>query len=124
MFIFGIIKAFISNFTDYNLYERKLEVITRKKYDFHFFMRLLDFSLKTYENELNLHESLEKNLEAPWKTNGILLLRNYFNFHLAKIVVSKIAHKSRSKTKYEYFFTTSHRKVELEIFSGTLGILY
>ena len=64
MFIFGIIKAFISNFTDYNLYERKLEVITRKKYALHFFIQLLDFSLETREDELNLHESLEKNLEV------------------------------------------------------------
>ena len=64
MFIFGIIKAFISNFTDYNLYERKLEVITRKKYALHFFIQPLDFSLETREDELNLHESLEKNLEV------------------------------------------------------------
>ena len=54
MFIFGIIKAFISNFTDYNLYERKLEVIARKKYAFHFFIQLLDFSSETSEDELNL----------------------------------------------------------------------
>ena len=59
MFIFGIIKAFTNNFTDYNLYERKLEVITRKKYALHFFIQPLDFSLETREDELNLHESLE-----------------------------------------------------------------
>ena len=60
MFVFGIIKAFTSNFTDCNLYERKLEVIARKKYDLHFFIKLLDFSPETNEDELNLCESLEK----------------------------------------------------------------
>ena len=64
MFIFVIINAFISNFTDCNLYKRKLEVITRKKYALHFFIQPLDFSLETREDEWNLHESLEKNLEA------------------------------------------------------------
>ena len=63
MFIFGIIKAFASNLRDYNLYERKLQVIARKKYALYFFIQLLDFSPETSEDELNLHESLEKNLE-------------------------------------------------------------
>ena len=64
MFIFGIIKAFTSNFTDYNFYERKVEVIARKKYALHFFIHLLEFSPETREDELNLHESLENNLEV------------------------------------------------------------
>ena len=64
MFIFGIIKAFTNNFTDYNLYERKLEVITRKKCALHFFIQLLDFSPETREDELNLHESVEENLKV------------------------------------------------------------
>ena len=64
MFIFGIIKAFISNFIDYILYERKLEVITRKKYAFHFFIQPLDFSPETREDSIHLHEFLEKNLEV------------------------------------------------------------
>ena len=64
MFIFGIIKAFTSNLTDYNLYERKLEVIARKKYALHFFIQLLDFSPETREDSIHLHESLEKNLEV------------------------------------------------------------
>ena len=64
MFIFGIRKAFTNNFTDYNLYERKLEVIVRKKYAIHFFIQLLDFSPETSEDELNLHKSLEKNLDV------------------------------------------------------------
>ena len=63
MFIFGIIKAFISNFTDYNLYERKLEVIMQKNYALHFFIQPQDFSLETREDELNLHKSLKKNQE-------------------------------------------------------------
>ena len=63
MFIFGIIKAFTSNFTEYTLYKRKVGVIARKKYALHFFIQLLDFSPETREDELNLHESLEKNLE-------------------------------------------------------------
>ena len=63
MFIFGIIKAFTSNFTDYNLYERKIEVIVRKKYAIHFFIQLLDFSSETREDSIHLHESLEKYLE-------------------------------------------------------------
>ena len=53
MFIFGIIKAFTSNFTDYNLYERKLEVIARKKYAVHFFIQLLDFSPETSDVKMN-----------------------------------------------------------------------
>ena len=64
MFIFGHFKACISNFTDYNLYERKVEVIARKKYAFNFFIQLLDFSPETSEDELNLHESLEQNVEV------------------------------------------------------------
>ena len=63
MFIFGIIEAFTSNFTDYKLYERKLEVIARKKYAHHFFIQLLDFSPETREDSIHLHESLEKILE-------------------------------------------------------------
>ena len=55
MFIFGIMRAFTSNFTDYNLYERKLEVIAQKKYALHFFIRLIDFSPETSEDELNVH---------------------------------------------------------------------
>eukprot|EP00493_Phyllostaurus_siculus_P025501 UN25845 len=33
---FGIFKACISNFAYYNLYQRKLKAITRKKYALHF----------------------------------------------------------------------------------------
>ena len=54
--------------------------------------------------------------------NGILLPRNHIHFPLVKVTVSKIAYKSRWKTKNEHFLTTNYRKVVLEIFSGTSGI--
>ena len=63
-FIFVVLTAFISNFTYYNLYYRKLKVITRKKYVLHFFIRPLAFSLDTREYELHVQESLQKNLEV------------------------------------------------------------
>ena len=56
--------------------------------------------------------------------NGILLPRNDIHFPLVKVIVSKIAYKSRWKTKNEHFLTTNYRKVVLEIFSGTSGISY
>ena len=60
--ISGVLLGFISNFTYYNLYQRKLKVVTRKKYALRFFIRPLDFSLETSEKDLSVHESLEKNL--------------------------------------------------------------
>ena len=42
---FGVFKAFISNFLYYNLYQRKLKVITRPQCALRFFIRLLDFPL-------------------------------------------------------------------------------
>ena len=53
MFIFGHFKAFISNFIDYNLYQRKFNVLTRKKYALYFLIRPLDFSLEKPEDELS-----------------------------------------------------------------------
>ena len=44
MINFGVFDNFISNFTYYDLYWRKVEVLTRKKYAIHFFIRPLDFS--------------------------------------------------------------------------------
>ena len=70
MFIFGHFKACISNFTDYNLYQRKLNVLTRKKYALYFLIRPLDFYLETREDELSLHESPNKNLDAVSKNKG------------------------------------------------------
>ena len=43
MFIFGIFKLYTSNISYYNLYQRKLKAITRKKYDIHFLIRTLEF---------------------------------------------------------------------------------
>ena len=37
MFIFGIFKLYISNFAYYNLYQRKMKAISRKKYICHSF---------------------------------------------------------------------------------------
>ena len=70
MFIFGHFKACISNFADYNLYQRKLNVLTRKKYALYFLIRPLDFYLETLEDELTLHESPKKNVEAASKNKG------------------------------------------------------
>ena len=47
-FTFAVLKAFISNFTYYNLYQRKLKVIARKKYAIHFLIQPLDFYLETF----------------------------------------------------------------------------
>ena len=43
MYIFGVLKAFISKFTYYNLYSRKFKVIERRKYAIRFFVRALHF---------------------------------------------------------------------------------
>ena len=48
-----------------------------------------------------------------------LLPRNCFQFPLVKVIVSKIAYIKFENTKNEHFFTTSHRKVARENFSGT-----
>ena len=67
MLMFGIFKACTSKFAYYKLYQRKLKVITRKKYALHILIRPLGFSLEIRENESNLHESSQKNLEAVSK---------------------------------------------------------
>ena len=87
-FIFGIFKLYISNFAYYNLYQRKLKAITRKKYVLHFLIRTLDFSLEIREDESNLHESPKKNLEVESKMKGILLPCDCFQFPLLKAIVS------------------------------------
>ena len=58
MFIFGIFKACISNFAKYNLYQRKLEVITRQKYALNFFIQPLDFIVEIRQYSIHLYESL------------------------------------------------------------------
>ena len=70
MFILGHFKACISNFGDHKLYQRKLNVITLKKYALYFLIRPLDFSLETREDELILHESPKKTQEAVSKNKG------------------------------------------------------
>ena len=67
MFIFGIFRACISNVANYNLYQRKLKAITRKRYAFYFLIRPLDFPLETREDKLTLDESPKKSLEAVSK---------------------------------------------------------
>ena len=62
--ISGVLLGFMGHFTYYNIYQRKLKVVTRKKYALRFFIRPLDFSLETCENNLSDHESLEKNLRV------------------------------------------------------------
>ena len=52
--IFGVLKVFISNFTYYNLYQRKLKVIARKKYALRFSIQPLDFSLETRKDSLKI----------------------------------------------------------------------
>ena len=74
MFIFGIFKLYISNFAYYNLYQSKLKAITRKKYDIHFLIRTLDFSLEFREDESDLDGSPKKNVESvnkhQWPTSS------------------------------------------------------
>ena len=55
---------------------------------------------------------------------GILLPRNYFQFPLVKLIVSKFACTSLENPKHEHFLTTSDRKVAREIFSRTSDVLY
>ena len=57
---FGHFKACINNFTDYNLYQRKLNVLTRKKYALYFLIQPLDFSL-----EIRHHMQLQPILNKP-----------------------------------------------------------
>jgi len=70
MLMFEIFKACTSKFAYYKLYQRKLKLITRKKYAFHFLIRPLDFSLEIHEDESNLHKSPQKNLETVSKNEG------------------------------------------------------
>ena len=70
MFIFDGLKAFISKITYYKLFYRKLEVIARKNYALRFSIGPLRFSLGTPEDSLHLLDSLEKNVEVPWKNEG------------------------------------------------------
>ena len=49
---------------------------------------------------------------------GILRPRNYFQFPLVKVIISKIAYTSFENTKNEDWLRTSHRKVVREIFEG------
>ena len=79
MYNFCVLKAFISNFTYYKCYKRKLKVITRKKYGLpfsiqalHFFLETLGFcELKQFElHDLNLQMSAEKNVEVVWENEG------------------------------------------------------
>ena len=67
MFILGHFRTCISNFADYKLYQRKVNVITRKKYALYFLIRPLDFSLETREESIHLHESPKKILKAVLK---------------------------------------------------------
>ena len=101
MFIFGIIKACISYFTNYNLYQMKLKVITRKKYALYFLIRPLDFFLETREDSIHLHGSPKKNLEADQKMKGILLPRNCFKFPLVKVIPCGSKTASRKWTYYD-----------------------
>ena len=64
MFIFGIFKLYISNFVYYNLYQRIMKAITRKKYAIHFLIRPLHISLEIREDPIHLHGSPKKNLDA------------------------------------------------------------
>ena len=67
MFILGIFKLYISNFVYYNLYQRKLKAIMRKKNAIHFLIRPLGSSLEIRQYEWDLHGPTEKNLEAVSK---------------------------------------------------------
>ena len=66
MLMFWIFKACTSTFAYYKLYQRKLKVISRKKYALHILILSLGFSLEIRENESNLQSS-QKNLEAVSK---------------------------------------------------------
>ena len=70
MSIFDFLKTFISKITYYKIYQRELGIIARKKYALRFSIGPLRFSLGTPESSLNLLESLEKNVEVPWKNEG------------------------------------------------------
>ena len=70
MSIFDVLKTFISKITYYKIYQRELGIIARKKYALRFSIGPLRFSLGTPEDSLNLLESIEKNVEVPWKNEG------------------------------------------------------
>ena len=54
MIIFGVFDDFIHNFTYYDLYWRKVKVLTQKKYAIRFFMSPLDFSWDIREDSKTL----------------------------------------------------------------------
>ena len=54
MVIFGLLKVLICNFTYYNLYWGKLNVIARKKYALRFSIQPLDFHLETRKDSLKI----------------------------------------------------------------------
>ena len=60
-------RVVVGKFEHFGLAEWNLEVIALKKYAIRFSIGPLRFSLRTPEDLLNLLESLEKNVEVPWK---------------------------------------------------------
>ena len=70
MLMFWIFKACTSTFAYYKLYQRKLKVITRKKYTLNFLIRPLNFFERTREDSIHFHGSPKKNPEAVSKYEG------------------------------------------------------
>ena len=115
MFIFGILNLYISNFAYYNLYQRKLKAITRKKYAIHILIRPVDNSLEICEDLIHLHEFPKKNLQAVSK-NEWHASSNCFQFPLVKVMVSKIAYIKLENTKNEHFSRQAIEKSSEKIF--------
>ena len=90
IFIFGVSKAFMSNFNSRIFTKENWSKIAEEVY-LRFFLRPLDFSLDTLKDSNNFQEYLL----SYEKTNHILLPLNYFMFS----VVIKIAHESLWNTK-------------------------
>ena len=59
-----------NTFAYYKLYQRKLKVITRKKYTLNFLIRPLNFFERTREDSIHFHGSPKKNPEAVSKYEG------------------------------------------------------
>ena len=70
MLMFWIFKACTSTFAYYKLYQRKLKVITRKKYTLNFLIRPLNFFGRTREDSIHFHGSPKKNPETVSKYEG------------------------------------------------------
>ena len=108
--MFWIFKACTSTFAYYKLYQRKLKVITRKKYTLNFLIRPLNFFGRTREDSIHFHGSPKKNPETVSKYEG--------HTSSAKLLsVSSGKAYSKQMCLYTVFFFSKKLNPEFQIYT-------